>query len=177
MKQLLLVISLLFLLAGCAPYTKDIKVKTAVGHNANISDYNSYIWLNIITTLNDPSGKWQPPGLDIAGEIKLLIDRELTNRGIYLNTIDPGLAVAFQLGADMQALKLKTDPKSKLAVLTNVPDAALMVFLIDTESQSIIWIGKAEAELQQDIDAELIRKRIDYTITEMFKQLNKKLLF
>ena len=173
----LLAISLILLLTACAPYTKDIKVKTEVGHNANINDYKSYIWLNNITALNDPSGKWQPPGLDIAGEIKLLIDRELTNRGIYLNTIDPELAVAFQLGANMQALRLKTDPKSKLAVLANVPDAALVVFLIDTTTQSIIWVGRADAELQQDIDDELVRKRIAYAIAEMFKKLNKKSLF
>ena len=176
MKQLLLVIALLFL-TGCAPHYKDIRVKTEVGHNANLGDYHSYMWLANISALNDPSGKWQPTGLDIAKEIKFFIDRELNNHGLYLSTTDPELAVAFQIGADMEALKLTTDPKSKLAVLTNVPDAALMVVLVDVATQSIIWVGKAEAEIQQDINAELVRKRLDYTITKMFKELNKKSLF
>ena len=121
MKQLLLAITLSFLLAACAPYAKDIRVTTEVGHSANINDYTSYIWLDNITALNDPSGKWQPPGFDVAGEIKTVIDRELNDNGLHLNMIDPELAVAFKLGANMKALKLKTDPKSKLAVLENVP--------------------------------------------------------
>ena len=77
----------------------------------------------------------------------------------------------------MQSLKLKQNPKSKLAVLTNVPDATLVVILIDTATKDIIWISKAEAEIQQGHDAELVRKRIDYTITKMFKALNKKSFF
>ncbi len=77
----------------------------------------------------------------------------------------------------MQALKLKNDPDSKLAVLTNVPDAALMVVLIDTATNNIIWISKAEAEIQQHDSKEIVLKRIDYTITEMFKALTRKSFF
>lgn len=103
----LLAFSLLILLIGCASYTSDIKVKTEVGINADISDYQSYAWLNSVTTLNDPTGKWQPPGFNIARDIQLLIDRELGKRGLKLNTINPDILVSFQLGANMQALKLK----------------------------------------------------------------------
>lgn len=177
MKQLLFAITLSFLLTGCATYTEDIRVKTAVGHNANLNDYKTYIWLSNITALNDPSGKWQPPKLDVAGEIKYFIDRELRDSGLSLNPIDPELAVAFQLGANMETLRFKVDPKSKRTILSNVPEAALIVYLIDTATQSIVWIGKAEAELQPGIDAKLMRKRIDYTMTEMFKELNKKSWF
>ena len=177
MRQRLFTITLLCLLAGCAPYAKDIRVKTMIGHNANIYDYKSYIWLENISTLNDPSGKWQPSGLDIAGEIKFFIDRELRDHGLHLSTTQPEISVSFQVGANMQSLQLKKDPKSKHAILINVPDASLMVILADTATQSIIWIGQAEAEIQQGHDAELVRKRIEYTITKMFKELNKKPLF
>ncbi len=174
MKPLLSALALFTVLGGCAePYTKDIHVKTEVGHQANISDYKSYIWLNNISALNDPSGKWQPPGLDIAGQIKFFIDRELNKHDLYLNPVDPELAVTFKFGIDMQALKLQIDPDSKLAVVKNVPDAALVVVLIDAETQSIIWVGEAEAELQQNNSPELVRKRIEYAITEMFKGLKK----
>ncbi len=174
MKPLFLAIILLSLLTGCAPYAKDIHVTTEVGHNANLANYKNYIWLDNITAMEDPSGKWQPIGLDIAGEIKYAIDQELNESGLYLNAFDPQLAVTFKLGINMQALKLKFDPKSQLDILVNVPDAALLVFLIDAETQSIIWIGKAEAELQENDSKELVSKRIHYTISEMFKALNKK---
>ena len=177
MRKLFLSIPLLFLLAGCTQYAKDIRVKTEVGVNADLSAYKSYAWLDTISTLNDPGGKWQPPGVDIAADIKLLIDRELRKRGLQLNTRNPDILVSFQLGANMQALKLIKSSKSKQDVLINVPDATLMVVLIDAASRNIIWISKAEAEIQQDRDAELVRKRIDYTITEMFKALNKKSFF
>ena len=177
MKQLLLTISLLIFLQGCARYTSDIEVKTELGAQADLSDYKTYTWLERITSLNDPSGKWQPSGLDVAGEIKFFIDRELRDHGLHLSTTNPELAVAFQLGVNMQSLKLKQNPKSNLAVLTNVPDAALVVILIDTATKEIIWVSKAEAEIQQGYDAELVRKRIDYTITKMFKALNKKSFF
>ncbi|WP_428357791.1 DUF4136 domain-containing protein [Methyloprofundus sp.] len=148
-----------------------------LGLNADLSQYQSYAWLETVTTLNDPSGQWQPSGLDIAGEIKFFIDRELSDHGLYLSSSNPELAVSFQLGANMQALKLKNDPDSKLAVLTNVPDAALMVVLIDTATNNIIWISKAEAEIQQHDSKEIVLKRIDYTITEMFKALTRKSFF
>jgi hypothetical protein len=173
----LFAISLLTLLISCASYTSDIRVKTEVGINADISDYKSYAWLKPITTLNDPGGKWQPPGFDIARDIQLLIDRELRKRGLKLNTINPDILVSFQLGANMQALKLKKDPKTQQGTLISAPDAVLMVILMDSANRNIIWISKAEAEIQQDYDAELVRKRLDYTITEMFKALNKKSFF
>ncbi|MCK5869190.1 hypothetical protein BMR07_09240 [Methylococcaceae bacterium CS1] len=177
MIQRLLAISLLFLLAGCAPYAKDIKVSTEVEINADISLYQNYNWLNIITSLNDPSGEWQPPGFDISNDIRLLIDRELDKRGVHYNTTSPELAVSFKINVNMQALKLVKAPKSKQGILINKPDATLMVMLIDVASKNIIWISKADAEIQENIDAELVRKRLDYTITEMFKALDKKSWF
>ena len=177
MKQLILTISLLMLLTSCTTYTQDIRVKTEVGHNADLSYYKSYTWAVNITSLNDRGGKWQAPGIDIARETKFFIDRELHSLGLIYSNTNPEITVAFQLGADMQSLKLKKDPESGLAVLKNVPDAALLVILTDIATKNIIWISKAEAELQKNASAELVRKRIDYTITEMFKPLNKKTLF
>ncbi|MBT5222282.1 MAG: DUF4136 domain-containing protein [Gammaproteobacteria bacterium] len=173
----LLALSLVILFMGCTSYTSDIRVKTEVGTHADISDYKSYAWLNPVTTLNDPTGKWQPPGFDIARDIQLLIDRELGKRGLKLNTITPDILVTFQLGANMQALKLKKDPKTQQDTLINTPDTNLIVILINNKNRGIIWISKAQAEIQQERDSELVRKRIDYTITEMFKVLNKKSFF
>lgn len=175
MMRYLILTSLLFVLTGCTPYyATDIRVKTEVGINADISLYTSYRWSETITSLNDPSGKWQPPGVDIAQDIRLLINRELTKRDVLYNTESTELAVSFQLAANMQALKLVKDPYSAQDVLINQPDADLMVILTDIKRKNIIWISKAGAEIQQGISTALVRKRLDYTITQMFKQLKRK---
>lgn len=173
----LLLITLLTLLTGCAYYAKDIRVQTEVGVHADISRYTAYIWSESITSLNDPSGKWQPPGFDITEDIRQLIDRELAKRGVRYSTTNPGLAVSFRLAANMQALELVKKPNSSQDMLIIKPDATLIVVLTDIASKNIIWISKAEAEIQQDIDAELVRKRLDYAITEMFKGLNNNSWF
>ena len=123
--------------------------------------------------LNDPEGKWQPPKMNIAEDIKFLIDRELRKRGIYNNAENPDLAVAFFMGVDMEAMELKTDPKSKQEMLTNVPEAALVVALIDPYTGYWVWLGESEGELQKNPTDEVIRKRLDYAVTEMFKKLPK----
>ncbi len=168
---------LLVLLAGCAPYAKDIRVETELDPKANISAYKSYAWLGDVSILNDPNEKWQPSGLDISSEIKFMVDRELRASGLHLSDDKPELAVSFLVGADMESMQLKADPDSKLESLKNIPEAALVVILIDVATENVIWIGKAEAEVQEGADQELVRKRIDYAITKMFKELNGKSWF
>jgi hypothetical protein len=163
---------LLALLAGCAPYAKDILVETELDPKTNISAYKSYAWLGDVSILNDPNEKWQPSGLDISSEIKFIVDRELRASGLHLSDAPPELAVSFLVGADMEAMKLKVDPDSKLESLKNVPEAALVVILMDVATENVVWIGKAEGEVQEGANPEQVRQRIDYAITEMFKELN-----
>ncbi len=168
---------LFMLLIGCAPYAKDIRVETELAPKADITSYKSYAWLGDVSILNDPNEKWKPSGLDISSEIKFVIDRELRASGLHLSNDKPDLAVSFLVGADMDSMQLKIDPESKLESLKNVPEAALVVILIDVATENVIWLGKAEGEVQEDADPVLVQKRIDYAITKMFKELNGKSWF
>lgn len=162
------------LLTGCASVTSDIKVDTAVDPKAKLSGYKTYAWLGAMKMLNDPNHLWETPKIDVAGDIKYLIDRNMRKHGIMLSKPeDADLAVAFFIGVDMQAMKLKTDPKTKKELLQNVPEGALVVVLIDSETGYVIWVGKATAEIQENASPELVRDRLDYAITEMFKKLPK----
>jgi PBP1b-binding outer membrane lipoprotein LpoB len=158
------------LLSGCASVTKDIVVDSAKDPKVNLSGYKTYAWLGAANFLNDPNGSWEPPKFDLAGDIKYLIDREMKKRGITLvEAQDADLAVAFFVGVDMDAQKLKKDPKTKVEMLKNIPKGALVVALVDAETGYVVWIGKATADVQQGATTEVVQERLDYAISQMFK--------
>jgi len=160
-----------FLISGCASVTKDIEIDATADPTIKFSGYKSYGWLAEISGLNDPEGVWQPPKMNIAEDIKFLIDRELRKRGIYSYTENPDLAVGFFMGVDMEALELKVDPNTKEDILTEVPSAALAIALIDANTGYVVWVGEAMGEIQDNPSDEVIRKRLDYAVTEIFKKL------
>jgi uncharacterized protein YceK len=164
----------LTLMSGCASVTSDIIVDAKTSPTADLSGYKTYAWLGKAALLKDPEKKWQPPKMNIAGDIKYLIDRELRKKKIFSTVSNPQLAVVFFMGIDMEAMELKMDPQAKTEILKNVPAAALVVALIDTKSELVVWIGKATAELSENPSDEVVRKRLDYAVTEMMKKLSVK---
>jgi hypothetical protein len=165
-------LALLVLLAGCATsVTKDISIKAEADPKANFSGYKTYAWLGSARIVEDADDTWEPPDYDADAEIKFLINSELRDRGMEEVTSNPDLVVAFALGIDMDALKLKEDPKSKIQSLQNVPKGALVVILVDAATGYVIWVGEAEGELQKKMDDKIASQRLTYTITEMFKRI------
>lgn len=164
---------LLILLGGCASVTRDIRVNGAADKSINFAAYNSYTWLGDQASLHDPFGKWQPPKMDVAGEIRFLIDREMQKRGYQNYARDADLAVIFFIGVDMEAMQLKTDPSSGQDILNNVPAAGLTVALIDTKTDYVVWTGRAMGDLQESPSNEVVRERLGFAISEMFKQMPK----
>jgi hypothetical protein len=81
------------------------------------------------------------------------------------------MIVAFAAGIDMASMAIDIDPKSGLEVLENVPMGALTVILVDANTGLAIWGGVATAEIQQSPDQDTIKKRLDFAVTGMFKQL------
>jgi len=161
-----------FLLSACATIpTKDITIDADADQRVHFTNYNSYGWLAAAGIMNDPEGKWEPPGYDVDAEIKFIIDRELRKRGWTENASNPDLYVAYVVGVDMAALKLQVKKKTRISTLENVPAGALLVVLIDAESGMTVWAGEATAELQEGLDMETRKKRLDYTITKMLKQV------
>ena len=176
MKKHYLIIGILILMlfAGCASVpTKDIEIDTQADPKANFSGYKTYAWLGAAAIINDQYGQWEPPPFDADAEIKFLIDRELRKRGMKQNSVNPDMIVAFAAGIDMDALGVKTDPKTKSKMLENVPKGGLAVVLVDAGTGFAIWVGVATAEIQQSPDSQTVKARLDYAVTQMFKKLPK----
>ena len=167
-------ILILILFAGCASVpTKDIKIDSQADPKANFSGYKTYAWLGAAAIVNDPYGQWEPPPFDADAEIKFLIDRELRKRGMAEDSVNPDMIVAFAAGINMDALGVKTDPETKSKMLENVPQGGLAVVLVDADTGFAIWVGVATAELQESPDAQTVKGRLDYAVTQMFKKLPK----
>ena len=187
MKKLIpLVIAVWTLLAaGCEsmnigggdPDTNDIKVSAQTDDKANLSGYKTYSWIAVGAVLNDPEGKWQPPGFKAGEEIKNLVDDQMKNKGYTAKGDGADLGVAFFLGIDMESRKFKMNPETKMKEMQDVAKAALVVVLVDMRTGFIVWMGEASrsatktAEGENVVDDEKIRKRINYAVTEMFKQM------
>jgi len=164
--------AVMFFIAGCASsVTKDIMVEAQADPKVDFKGYSTYTWLGSAAIVYDPEGKWEPPQFDADAEIKFLIDRELRKRGMSEDSLNPDMIVAFAAGIDMDIMEIDIDPKSDLVVLENVPMGALTVILVDANSGLAIWAGVATAEIQQSPDQDTIKKRLDYAVTGMFKQL------
>ena len=82
-----------------------------------------------------------------------------------------GLAVGFFMGIDMEAMEFKQDPKSDVEILKNIPKAGLIVVIIDVSTDFVIWMGLAEGDIHENISDELVSKRVDYAVKQMFKLL------
>jgi hypothetical protein len=164
----------LLLLSGCSSIpTKDIELNAQADPKANFEGYKSYAWLGAAAIVNDPHGQWEPPAFDADAEIKYLIDRELRKRGLFENSADPDMYIAFAAGIDMEALELNVDPKTKMDSVENVPQGGLLIAFVDAESGYVIWSGVASAELQDKPDAQTVKTRLDYAVTKLLKKLPK----
>jgi hypothetical protein len=167
-----LFIAPLLLMGACAAAdTKDIKIESDVDPKADLKGYQSYAWLRAATIVQDPAGKWEPPQFDADAEIKFLIDRELRKRGISEDSVDPDMLVVFAAGIDMDNLRMTVDPESKIRSLQNIPQGALLVALVDAETDVAVWAARATANIQQEPSTETVKKRLDYAVTSMFKKL------
>ena len=175
MRLVVLVVTLsLFMLSACATIpTGDIKIDADADKKVNFSGYKNYSWFAAAGILRDPEGKWEPPGFDADAEIKLLVDRELRKRGMTETSANPDFLVAYVVGIDMTALKLKENPDTQLTTLENIPKGGLILLLVDPQTASAIWAAVATAELNEEMDIETRKKRLDYAVTKMIKQLPK----
>jgi len=169
-KAIIIACSLL-LLSACSTCNKDIKISTEQEPNAIFTEYKSYDWLGAAGVLNDPDNTWQSTGIDISGDIKYLIDRELRKHNLFKTTGKPDLAVSFFVGINMNNKELKLDEETKIELKKIIPKAGLVVVLTEVESGKVVWMGVATGEVQKERTPELVRQRLDFAVTEMFKQL------
>ena len=174
MKKFIQVVLLLTgVMTGCATVpTDDITIETEADPKVSFSGYRTYGWLLTLDVLNDPKGTWQPPAFDANAEIVYQINKALRARGMSENSADPDMLVAFAAGADMDALKLKDNPDTNIITLESVPQAGLVVVLVDSDTGFVIWVGVATGEIR-NLDEATAQKRLEYVVKNMFKQIPK----
>ena len=176
MKQILRLFTLSFtvLLIACTTVpTKDIQVDAEADPKASFSGFKTYAWLASAQIVYDPEGQWEPKNVDIDAEVQAIIDSELKKRGMTGVSTSPDMLVAYAAGVDMTTLGLKENPETGEKLLENIPGAALVIALIDTDTGYVIWIAEAVGDVQQQADEATVRARIDYAISEMFRLLPK----
>lgn len=155
-------------LAACASVTKDIKVDAEAVPDANLQNYKTYAWLGSAQIVVDTIGKWEPPGFDTDEVVREFIDRELQARDMRLVEAGPDIFVAFAAGVDMDVLELKVDPDTKRQMFESIPQGALVIVLIDAATDKPVWVGAATANIAESPSDEVVRKRLDYAVTEIF---------
>jgi len=174
LKRIITVLFVGFFISACATTpTKDIHVDAEAAPMFKLSNYSSYGWLGSAQLVNDPQGKWEPPNVDLDAEFQRLIDRELHKRGMTQVARRPDLIVAYIAGVDMDALELKEDPKKNISMLRNIPKGGLVVLLIDGQTAKTVWAGAAVGDVQQQPNDDVVRKRLDYAVSKIFKLLPK----
>lgn len=173
LKPAVAVFLICLLAAGCASQqlTKDIEVTTRQRPGVDISRYKTYAWLETSQIVNDPMGQWEPPDFDSDAAVQRLIDRELAKHGVTLSEDKPDMLVTFVAGIDMLSLELREDPhKDGKQTLQNIPKGALVVVLAEAESRVRLWVGVAAGDIGKQPDSSTVQRRLDYAITEMFRE-------
>lgn len=165
-------LAVVVLVAGCSTVpTKDIVIDTAAEPTVNFSGYSSYAWLGSALIVNDPEGRWSPAPLDANTHVRYLINEQLNKRNIMLNESAPDLIVYYGAGVDMDKLEFRTNDKTDNLTLQNVPTGGLLITLLDTRTGLVVWAAAASGEVQQNADADTVKKRLEYAVNKMFKEL------
>ena len=86
------------------------------------------------------------------------------------DSANPDMAVTFAAGIDMSSMEIDIDPESNMTMLENVPLGALVVILQDANTGLAIWGGIATAEIQENPSQQAIKQRLDFVVSQMFKQ-------
>lgn len=174
MKLWLMFIMAGIVLSGCKPVsTDDIKIQTQANPKTSFSEFKTYAWYGSSTIVNDPYGQWNPPSFDTDAEIKGLIARQLSNRGMVEVQSKPDLLVGFSVGVNIPLYQIKMNPEAKMSILENMSNGGLMVVLMDTKSGYVNWAAMATAKVQKNPSSATVKKRLEYAVTGMFKELPK----
>ena len=157
----------LLTMSGCMSGYKDIKVQSKTSPKVNLEAYKTYTWLAIANILVDEKAQFKGRGYSVNDYIQSHINKELLNSGKTVEKESPDFVVSYILGVDMDAMKEKLDDAGKKQ-LENVSQAAIIVMLMDTDTQKVIWLGSAEADIKQAVSDEESKARIAYAIKKMF---------
>ena len=171
-SRVVFIVAALTALGACSTVpTKDIEIVTNADQTVNFGAFQTYGWLASTGLIRDAEGRWSGAPFNIGERIQYLVDQEFGKRGIQLNNADPELLVIYGIGVDMDNLDLKTDEKTDYLTATNVPAGSLLIVLVDARTGYTVWVASAEADIQDNPDEETMKKRLEYAVSNMFKEL------
>jgi hypothetical protein len=163
------VVCALAFLTACASATNDIAVESEAGLAADFSRYQTYYWDAATTVLNDPDGRWSAPGFNALEFVVAQVDTALQERGWTLSATDPDLLASIGTGINMEFREGADGTDS--TKLANVPKGALVLALVDNASGGLVWMGTATGNVQDAPDDDTVRKRLEYAVAQLMKQL------
>jgi len=172
MKTNILKVSLAVLLllgmSGCVS-TKDIKVETVKSEKANLKGYKTYEIIKESGADESLKKDKTLKGVDVDADIRKIIVAELAKRGKVEVSHDPDFFVAYVAGADMNAMQIKLDKEGR-STIENIPEAAMILMLVDADTGAIIWLSTAEAEFK-GLPLEQQQERLKFAIRKMLNGL------
>jgi len=164
-----LVVLMLAGVTGCGVSTRDIEVESVKSSKANLEGYKTYEIIKESGADDSLKHNKALKGLKVDADIKRMITAELAKRGKVAVAHDPDFFVAYVAGADMNAMQIKLDKEGRTTV-ENIPEAAMLLMLVDAETGSIIWLSTAEGEFK-GLPAEQQQARLKFAIQKMLNGL------
>ena len=171
MKKLILVLLSSFTLLACSAVPKDMNIAAETDPKVNLSGYKTFAWLGDATIIYDEIGRWERPGFDADSEARFNIDKELRAKGFTEKSDNPDMLITFIAGVDMDNIELIISEETQLETLENIPKGALVIAIFDASTGQSIWVGMAEADLQQDVGSQVAKERLHFAVNEMFKKM------
>jgi len=159
---------MLLSLTACVS-TSDITVKSEKSEKADLNGYKTYMILASSGIDKKYKDEKAEKGLNATVEINRMIDSELAKKGKVPVRKNPDFFVAYAAGIDRNAIKEKLDSKGKVT-MHNIPEAAILLILLDAKTGSILWRSSAEGDMK-DMPIEEKRERINFAIKKMLHNI------
>jgi len=162
--------TLLIGMNGCVQ-TNDISVENMTNEKANLKAYKTYQFLDESgIVVADKDGKLHhDEDKKAAAMIEEIINTQLQKAGKVPTSKEPDFFVAYVGGTDKHAVETKLDEKGK-KIVENIPEAALIILLIDAQTGAVLRISTAEGELKS-LTPDDRKVRIEYAVKKMLKDI------
>jgi hypothetical protein len=169
----LLAAPLTALVSGCSSSasTSDIHVQSATDAKANLGGYKTFAWSTSDALLVDRTGVWAEKDFDVRKEIEYLVDHELREHGLVASQGDPDLWVDLSILAEVQDVEENTTKRREAVTFDPVGEGALVVELVDAQTEKTVWIGGAKGDIRHSRTTDESKQRLAYAVDEIFKKL------
>ena len=114
---------------------------------------------------------WAPKAYDVGAELKLIVDRELRERG-WAESAQADVLVTLLVVADVKQLEeIKLNRAQDMAEFVVVGEGAILIELSDAQTGKTVWMGAAGGETRSDYTTEQSKKRLAFAVKQLFNLL------